>query len=304
MSAFDRVLVTGASGYIGQHLVRQLSREGLSEIRGFSHRLRPIIPGLSEWYAGDITNLTDVREAVQGCDLVVHLACMPLGQSQQDPAAAFKVNATGTLNVLQATYELGNVKIIYTSTAQVYGQSKRLPLPEDDPTRPSSPYAASKLCGEIACQSFAYSFGLPVTVLRIFNVYGLAVDGSARPTVETIFLKRILEGQAPIVRGNPNEGRDFIHVDDVVRCIRMAMDGKAMGEVINVGTGVLTTLSNLAWKLIELIRSSLEPVVQPNGKSLTQIQADTTKAEQILGFHAQISLEDGLAQMVNEVTLA
>lgn len=300
MSAPGQVLITGTSGYIGQHLARWLSNKGL-KVRGFSRRSRPSIPGLSEWFQGDITRPADVRQAVRDCDGVIHLACLSLGQGQQDPVAAFQINATGTLNVLQAAYDLGNIQIIYTSTAQVYGWPDRLPLREDDPARPNSPYAASKLCGEIICRSFAHSFGVPVTVLRLFNVYGLAADGSERPTVETIFLRRILEGQPPVIKGNPNEGRDFIHVDDVVRCICIAMDSPATGEVVNVGTGVLTTLNDLAWKLIALVGARLEPIVQSDGRGPLQIQADMAKASQVLGFRSQILLEEGLTQVVERV---
>ncbi len=302
MLASEPVLVTGAAGYIGQHLVKRLGREGLA-VSGFSRRPRPAINGLAAWHQGDVTRLDDLRRAMAGCRQVIHLACLPLGPSRQDPLAAFQINTVGTLNVLQAALEMDALPVIYSSTAQVYGRPSRLPMGEQDQVRPDSPYAAGKLCGETICQSYAQDFDLPVTILRLFNVYGLAADGSDRPTVESIFLRRILKGQPPVLPGDPNEGRDFLHVSDVIEAILAAIQRKPAGEVINVGTGVMTPLLDLAWKLIKITGAELEPVVQSERKDLLQMQAELTKAGRLLGFSPQVSLEEGLAQMVKQGNL-
>ena len=141
-----------------------------------------------------------------------------------------------------------------------------------------------------------------MTILRLFNVYGPAADGSDRSTVETIFLKRILAGQAPVIKGNPAEGRDFIHIDDVVRCLRLVLNDKNShnnGEIINVGCGVLTTLPELAQKLIKLTGARLDPLIEAGREQRAplQIQADTTRAKKRYGFEARISLEEGLAAL-------
>jgi UDP-glucose 4-epimerase len=300
MAAPERVLVTGASGYLGQHLVRQLSALGMA-VRGLARRPPPVRSDI-EWVQGDVTDPDQVRSAMQDCDAVVHLACVPLNLSQDDPVTAFEINGVGTLNILQSAYERANVDVIYTSTAQVYGPGEQLPLADDHPVNPNSPYAAGKLWGEIACQTYARRYGVPVTILRIFNVYGLTVDGCERPTVETIFIRKVLEGQPPLIKGHPQTGRDFIHIDDVIRCLILALLGPKQGEIINVGTGVLTTLRDLARTIIELSGVSMDPIVQSEPEQAVQLCADMTKADQILGFQPRITLEAGLHQILDHMT--
>lgn len=300
VATLRRVLVTGAAGYIGQHLVGYLCEQG-SLVRGFSRRLRPAhLPPL-EWYQGDINKLDDLLPAMQHCDVVVHLACLPLLQSQQDPMTAFQTNGVGTLNVLQIAHKLGNIQVIYTSTAQVYGHAEQLPMREDDPVYPNSPYAASKLWGELACQSYAQQFNLPVTILRLFNVYGFSADGSERPTVETLFIKRILSGQPPLITGSADEGRDFIHISDVIRSIRLAMDRVLSGEIFNVGSGALTTLPELAQILARLIGAETGPDIREDNRDPLQMQADMTKIGKYLGFQPQMMIEDGLARIIERI---
>lgn len=289
------VLVTGAPGYIGQHLVQSLLKDGVA-VRGFSRSPRPVGRSTIEWRQGDVRRLADVEQAVQGCDAVVHLACLPLGQSWQDPLSDFSVNALGTLNVLQAARAAGVRRVVYTSTAQVYGFVERLPLAEADPVQPASPYAASKLCGEILCTTFARCYGLDTIVLRLFNVYGTPVDGSERPTVEAIFLRRVAQGLAPVIRGHPEEGRDFIHVNDVVRAIRLALD--TGGKVVNVGSGVMTTLLELARLVVDISGVQVNPVIEKTDVRPMRLQADGRQARRMLGFQAEIPLSEGLSQLL------
>ncbi|MDH4136376.1 MAG: NAD-dependent epimerase/dehydratase family protein [Anaerolineae bacterium] len=293
----QRVLVTGASGYIGQHLIESLLIDDIA-VRGFSRGPRPVGLSAIEWQQGDVRRLADVQQALQDCDAVVHLACLPLGQSLQDPLSDFHVNALGTLSVLNAARIAGLCQVVYTSTAQVYGYPERLPVGEKDATQPASPYAASKLCGEILCTTFARCYGLGTVVLRLFNVYGTPVDGSEQPTVEAIFLRRVAQGLPPIIKGNPKEGRDFIHVSDVVRAIRLALDMEGTGEVINVGTGVMTTLRELARLIIAISGAKTSPVVERTDGRPMRIQADVCRARQVLGFQTEISLLEGLSQML------
>jgi UDP-glucose 4-epimerase len=296
----QRVLVTGASGYIGQHLVKSLLEEEVA-VRGFARNPRPVGLSAFEWQRGDIRRLADVEQAVQDCDAVVHLACLPLDRSWQDPLSDFHVNALGTLNVLHAAQEASVRRVVYTSTAQVYGFVDHLPVTEETLAEPASPYAASKLCGEVLCTTFARCYGLKTVVLRLFNVYGTPVDGSERPTVEAIFVRRVARGLPPILKGNPEEARDFVHVKDVVRAIRLALYREVTRQVINVGTGVMTTLLELARLVIDISRAPISPVVEET-RSIRpmRIQTDVHRVREVLGFEAEISLSEGLSQMFEQ----
>lgn len=292
----QRVLVTGASGYIGQHLVQSLLKDGVA-VRGFSRGPRPVGLSAIEWQQGDVRRLADVKRVMRDCDTVVHLACLPLGQSWQDPLSDFHVNTMGTLNTLHAARSAGARQVLYTSTAQVYGFPERLPVGEEDATQPASPYAASKLCGEVLCTTFARCYALGTVVLRLFNVYGTPVDGSERGTVEAVFVRRVAQGLPPVIKGNPKEGRDFIHVSDVVRAIRLALDVEMKGEVINVGTGVITTLLELARLVIKISGAKMSPMVERADVRPMRIKADACKAKRLLGFEAEVPLSEGLSQM-------
>ena len=295
----ERLLVTGASGYIGQHLVGALLGAGVA-VRGFAGRPQPAHLAGSEWVQGDIREYADVLPAVRGCTAVLHLACLPMAASRTDPHGALAVNVTGTLQILEAARAVGVGQVVYTSTAQVYGSGADLPLCEEAPLRPGEPYAASKLCGEVLCTTFARCYRLPVTVLRLFNVYGAALDGQPRTTVEAIFARRVAGGQPPVIKNGPGEGRDFVHVADVVRALQLAAAGRGAGEVINVGSGVLTTLADLAALVVRLAGSDRAPVVDGAGAAgpQMQLQADTTKAARLLGFQARVPLAAGLQELI------
>jgi UDP-glucose 4-epimerase len=293
----QRVLVTGASGYIGQHLVWSLLKDKVA-IRGFSRGPRPVGLSAIEWRRGDVSRLSDVEEAVQDCDMVVHLAYLPLGQSWQNPLNDFHVNALGTLNLLYAARAAGVRHVVYTSTAQVYGFVDHLPVAEEAPTQPVSPYAASKLCGKVLCTTFTRCYRLGTVVLRLFNVYGTPVDGRERGTVETIFVRRVAQGLPLVIKGNVEEGRDFIHVSDVVRAIRLALDTGVTGEIINGGTGVMITLLELAKLVIAISGAKMSPVVERENVCPMRIQADVRKARKVLGFEAESPSDKGLSHML------
>lgn len=291
-----QVLVTGASGYIGSHLVRSLAADGYA-VRGFSRRSSPDGFLGAEWHTGDVRQIEDVYHAVQGCEVVLHLAASPLRRRGADLKHDFQVNAVGTLNVLCAALALGVGRTIYASTAQIYGRSRRLPMSEGDHPMPHTSYASSKLCGELLCMALARSHGMDVAALRLFNVYGPDLDGRPRPTVEAVFVRRALQGLPLLIKAPASEARDFIHMEDVVRALRMAMDKGASGRVINIGTGVSTSLSELADMVIELSGSRAPVKIEGTKQEPMRMQADVREAKKVLGFNTQVGLRDGLLQL-------
>ncbi len=290
------ILVTGASGYIGQHVCLAFARMGRL-VRGFSRSAQPDIVGKIEWVSGDITDAQAVAQAVKGCEAIVHLACLPLVPSIHDPLEAMRVNVQGTLVLLESARQVGVQQFVFASTGQVCGGQAPLPNAEADLPQPDSPYAASKLSAEVWCQAYTRAFGIPVQILRLFNVYGAAADRRPRPTVEVCFLRQLAQGQRPQVRGNPASGRDFIHVRDVIRAIGLALETTRSGSVINIGTGRLTTLVELAQLSVQVMGQDITPEFIETSEPPARFQADTSKAQEWLGFQAHITLEEGLAEL-------
>lgn len=293
------ILITGAGGYLGQHLARRLHESGW-RVRGFGRRPRPAALPEIEWRQGDVSDLHILQEAMQGCAAAAHLACLPLSASFENPQEDFRVNALGTLNVLLAARAQGVQRVVYTSTAQVYGLGLRLPQRESDLPRPLSPYAASKLCGETLCAAFSQAYHLETVTLRLFNVYGPALDGAPRSTVETLFIRQALQGLPPLIKSNPQEGRDFIHAVDAAQAIALALSAApaAAGQVINIGSGRMTTLTELAAMAAALAERPLAPVVESTlDRPPLQLRASTRKAARLLGFRPRLALADGLAEI-------
>jgi len=256
------------------------------------------LPDAADVRVADVLDLGRLCRAFVGCEMVVHLACLPVTRCQADPIAGFRVNALGTAHVLEAARRAGVRRVVYTSSAQVYGRPEARPVAESAPCQPVNPYGASKLCGEILCRSAAQEQGLEIIILRLFNVYGLAADGAPRPTVETLFLQAVRAGQEPVVSGHPGHVRDFVHVTDVVEALERALVARqADGHPINVGTGRGVSLEELAWLVIRMLRRDVVPRIEPPGEPPIVLQADITRARQWLGWTPVMSLEEGLAAL-------
>ena len=290
-----RVLVTGGNGYVGQYVIPELMAQG-AQVTSFDS-----IPGDGSYPSGmtyrcgDVRDFEQVRQAVAGHDVIVHLACRPVGASMAQPVEDFEVNALGTVHVLKAAQDHGVRRVVYMSTSEVYGRPQYQPIDEAHPTEPVTPYGASKPWGEIYCRTFERVYGLKSVVLRCFNIFGAAADEQPRSTVDAVFARRVLAGQPPMIRGNPGHARDFVHVKDAARAVRLAIQsGTAPGHTINIGSGAATTLEQLASLVIETAGTDLEPEVESPLETPTVFQADISRARQLLRFEPSVSLADEL----------
>ncbi|HIQ02466.1 MAG TPA: SDR family NAD(P)-dependent oxidoreductase, partial [Anaerolineales bacterium] len=246
-------LVTGGAGFIGSHLVEALVARGerarvLDDFSTGRWENLAAVTGQVEVIEGDVRDRAAAARAVDGVEVVIHLAAIPSVQaSVEDPQRVMAVNCTGTLNLLEAARAAGVRRFVFASSAAVYGDQTDLPLREDLPPDPLSPYAASKAAGEALCRAYFASYGLPTVVLRFFNVYGPRQDPrSPYSGVISIFVERMRQGLPPVIYGDGEQTRDFVYVGDVVEAVvRAAEREEAVGEVFNIAGGRQTSVLEL-----------------------------------------------------------
>jgi UDP-glucose 4-epimerase len=302
-------LVTGGAGFIGSHLVEALIARG-EQVRvlddfstGKRENLAPFADRV-ELIEGDVVNPGDVQRAVSGCRYVLHLAAIASVQaSLDDPRRSHQVNAGGTLNVLEATRLAGVQRVVSVSSAAIYGDHAALPLREELPPRPLSPYGASKAAAEAYCLAFHASYGLPIVVLRPMNAYGPRQDPTSPYSgVISIFAARMRRGETPVIYGDGKQTRDFVYVADVVRALLLACKCEAaVGGVFNVASGTQTSILQLVATLSEVLDTDLPPTFgPPRGGEVRFSEGNTQRARETLGWEAQIPLREGLARLVSE----
>ncbi len=303
-----KVLVTGGAGFIGSHLVVKLIEKGHFTIvldNLYSGKMENLAAVLNHpnfrFVRGDVRDLKVVSDAFCGVDRVIHLAALiDVSASVADPIQTHEINATGTLNVLLEAARRKVRKFVFASSTAVYGDVKRLPLEERIPLRPISPYGASKTAGESYCHSFAACFGLNVVSLRFFNVYGDRNENSPYSGVITKFLKQIMNGEALTVEGDGAQSRDFVHVNDVVEAILLALENpRVKGKVFNICTGVSTSIKQLVNTLNEVTGKDLQIVHKPSRTGdIQESYGDTGKAALELGFRSKVGLKQGLEMLL------
>ncbi|MCW3993669.1 MAG: SDR family oxidoreductase [Candidatus Bathyarchaeota archaeon] len=305
----DRVLVTGGAGFIGSHLVDGLLSGGFDVVvlDDFSSGRRE---NLSAHFGepnfclveGDVRDEADVKKALEGVDVVFHLAAIvSVDFSVKNPLLVNEVNVGGTLNVLRESLKTGVKRFVYASSCVVYGESVNLPINEEHPTKPMSPYGVSKLAAEYYCRVFYEVYGLETVCLRFFNVYGSRQVVGPYSGVIMKFIDRLKHGEEPIIYGDGEQTRDFVFVGDVVDACMSAMRCKdCVGEMINVGSGVETSINRLADVLIELFVSrDVKPVfAEPKAGDIRRSCADLSKAERLLGYKPEKSLREGLSLLL------
>jgi UDP-glucose 4-epimerase len=261
-----RVVVTGGAGFVGSNTVRRLLEDGAQVVLfdDFSTGRENALPQHEalEVVRGSVSDYGVVRKALTDAKIVIHQAARNIIQSMRDPREDYSVNIGGTLNVLLAARECGVQRVVYASSASIYGNPRYLPINEDDATNALTPYSASKFGGESYCKAFYESYALPTTIVRYSNVYG---DGQRAENpycgVVAKFFQSAMSGEPLRIHGDGEQTRDFTYVDDAVEATLLAArTPKAEGQVYNVGTGRETTINELARLIIEVTGADTEPV--------------------------------------------
>jgi dTDP-glucose 4,6-dehydratase len=309
-----RILVTGAGGFIGSHLVEALVRRG-REVRAFVHynafnswgwldrAPKEVRDGL-DVFAGDIRDPHGVAEAMQGCDAVLHLAALiGIPYSYHSPDTYVGTNVKGTLNVLQAARRLGVRRVVHTSTSEVYGSARFVPITEAHPLQGQSPYSATKIGADQLAYAFHASFGLPVLIARPFNTYG--PRQSARAVIPTV-ITQIASGAREVKLGALFPTRDFSYVQDTVSGFIAALDSdRGAGEVVNFGSMFEISIGDAARLIAEVMRAEIRIVadkarLRPESSEVERLCADNGKARQLFGWQPAYGGRDGFKRGLAE----
>ena len=298
-----RILVTGGAGFLGSHLVRALSKEGhlIRVLDDLSTGSLENIKGCDvEFIRGDIREYSTVKDALKDIDVVVHLAALiDVPESIEKPVEYFEVNSYGTFNVARASDNINT--LIFSSSCAVYGNPERLPIDENHKLNPLSPYAASKISGEAYITGYANIYGYRPVILRYFNIYG-PKQTKAYAGVISEFTKRALRGEPPIIYGDGEQTRDFIHVEDAVDAILKAIKEERARGVYNIGSGNAVKIKDLAYLILKLAgRTEIRPVyIAPRPGDIRNSVADITRANKELGFEPRVKLDRGIEMLMKE----
>lgn len=295
-----KVLVTGSAGQLGSIVCEMMA--DAHEVVGLDIRPSPY-PGVKEiTIEGDIRRPKDVRNVVKGVDCVVHCAAqVSVVRSFEDPLTDAETNVIGTVNLLHESLGAGASRFVYISSAAVYGDPKRVPIDEGHPTAPMSNYGSSKLAGERFALAYAASTPLQAVVVRPFNFYSVRADPkSPYSGVITKFVDRVSAGMPPLIDGDGLQTRDFIHARDVARMVRMVAERSDLsGEVLNCGSGSVTSILDLAKLVVSLSGKRLEPGFGPPRQGdIRHSCADMNRARERIGFSTEVSLSDGLSELL------
>lgn len=305
-----RFLVVGGAGLIGSHVVDQLLSDGAKEVVVYDNFSRGNFDNLDQAlkdhrcsvfpHGGDVLMSDTLNKAMEGMDGVFHLAAVWLLQCHEYPETAFEANVRGTFNVAMAAVRQQVKKVVYSSSASVYGDAVFTPMTEDHPYNNFTFYGATKIAGEHFFKSLGARYGLPWAGLRYMNVYGPRQDyKGAYIAVMHKVLDRIESGQRPLVFGDGAQQYDFVHVHDVARANILAMRSEASGKCYNVGRGIGTTIKALTELLLRLKNSSLEIQYEPAGQTfVTNRIGSTAAAERDLGYRWTIDLEAGMRSLI------
>jgi UDP-glucose 4-epimerase len=306
----SKILVIGGAGFIGSHVVDELTKMDVEEIvvydnfcRGTEDNLKAALqdPRVKLYeVGGDICQTDILGSAMKGVDYVFHLAALWLLQCYEYPRAAFDVNIRGTFNVLEACVHEKVKKLVYSSSASVYGDAVEIPMTEDHPFNNKTFYGATKVAGEQMCRAFLHRYGLNYVGLRYMNVYGPRQDyRGVYIAVIMKILDRLDQGLPPIVYGDGSQAYDFIYVSDCAVANRCALKSERTDTFYNVGRGVQTTIKELTEVILEITGSHLKIQYEPEGATFVKNRVGSpNKAEAEIGFKASVELKDGLEKLI------
>lgn len=303
-----KIVVIGGAGFVGSHIVDQLLAEPVEQIVVYDNFVRGTRANLQQVadnprvkiIDASVTDNDKLRHEMEGVDGVFLLAALWLGECVDDPRSAVNVNIVGTYNVIEACRDLGIQRVVYSSSASVYGDAITTPMTEEHPFNNRTMYGATKIAGEQMFRAIYEQHKLPYVGYRYMNIYGRRMDykGTYVSVIMRV-LDRIAEGKAPIIFGDGSQSYDFVYVTDIARANILGMKADVADEFFNIGMGVRTSINELVDALLELTGSSLQPEYRPQEKMFVQHRIGSTeKAERLLGYKAQVPLIDGLREVV------
>ena len=294
----SKILITGGTGFIGKNLVERTLAEG-HEVNVLDREIKKIHNNEIRVIQGDIRKKKDIEKAIKDIEVVYHLAAKTnVIESFKDPISHNDINIGGTLNILNASINK-KIKIVYPSTAAIYGNPRTNPIDETHPINPLSPYGISKLTGELYCDMYRKKFGIDCEIFRLFNVYGIKTEKDGKDVI-TKFITKVNKKEAPVIYGDGNQTRDFIHVNDVIDVFIKSMNIET-GNIYNLGSGKSTSLNDLANILMnERGMKGIKPEYKETreGEIIVSV-ANISKLEKNYGWSPTTNIEDGIRKIIS-----
>ncbi len=307
----ENILITGGAGFIGSHLAEKLVKEGnkVKVIDDFSNSTVNNIRGLLNYpnfklIKGDIRDYKLIKENTQNIDTIYHLAAqIHVDKSITESRATQEINYFGTLNMLEAMREHDIEKFIFASSSEVYGSAQKNLMDETHPLDAQSPYAASKAGADRLCYSYFKTYSQNITIIRNFNTYGPKQKDGGYGSAISIFIRRTLNNQPPIIYGDGTQSRDYMYIKDAIQAYTLIKENKKTlaGEIINFGTGKDYTMLDIANRIISLCKKdNLKPAhIEPRPGEVQRLCADTAKVKNLLNFKPEYNLEKGLKEYID-----
>ena len=301
---------TGGAGFIGSHLCEKYTKAGYTVLcldnfmSGDLMNVRHLLDYRNfKLVKGDIRDSDLLEKIMRDVDVVFHLAAqIHVDRSYIEPQLTYEVNVAGTQNVLEAARMFDAKKIIHASTSEVYGSAQYVPIDEKHPLNAPHPYGASKIAADRMCYAYINTFGMDISIIRLFNIFGPRQRDVGYGGVISIFSRRVLSNIPPIIYGDGTQTRDYTYIEDAVRAYDLILNhNKPITEPINFGTGKEVSIINIANKIIELCgkKDEIKPVhVEPRIGEVKRLIADATKAKELLGWESKYSLEEGLREFI------